>query len=373
MKKKLFIVGGGFAGIKLCAELNKEFDITLIDEAKYHIDQIQIHRYLSSKVELEDFTFSFIKFAKLKNIKFINEKICKFDFEKKQVFSKDKTYSYDYLVISNGAKTFFPSQIKNIEKHNLDIKVLEKIIEFKKSFYKLLDSSEKKKETEQKNIVIAGGGLSGVEIAVELSEVIKQRKVKNVQVYIIEQVKEILPNMNIFLQNRTNKALDNFKVKRIHGSFITSLEKNNMILSDKQKIPFDLCLFVLGVSTEFIENKQNIKANVKNQYIVNDYLQVDGFDDVFCLGDAAQTKDANNHYSPTCAQIALKQAKYLAQNLRNAINGKKFIKQKISLQGILIDLGGKNTIGLLLGMKISYLFAYYLKRFTSYLHKKDFH
>jgi len=371
MKKKLLIIGGGFAGIKLCKELHEEFDIILVDENKYHIDQIQIHRYLSSKIDLEEFTFSFDKFAKLKNIKFINEKICKFDFEKKQVFSKNNTYSYDYLVISNGAKTFFPKQIKNIEKHNLDIKVLEKIKEFKKSFYELIE--DKKNEEDKNNIVIAGGGLSGVEIAIELAEVIKQREIKNVQVYIIEQVKEILPNMNIFLQNRTNKALDDFNVKRIHGSFITSIENNSMILSSKQSISFSLCLFVLGVSGEFIENKQSIKANVKNQYIVNDYLQVAGFSDVFCLGDAAQTYDANNHYSPTCAQIALKQAKYLAQNLRNIKNNKKMIKQKISLQGILIDLGGKNTIGLLLGMKISSLFAYYLKRFTSYLHKKDFY
>jgi len=369
MKKDLLIVGGGYAGTKLTSELKNVFNITIIDENKDHIEQTEIHRYLSGKIDLSELAFSYEDFSKKNFVRFVNERVDDIDFDNNRVFFGESSLSYDYVVLATGSKTFFPKQIKGLEQFKKDIKSLRIIKEFKEDFFTLIDSRDN-----NKNIVIAGGGLSGVEIAIELAQKIRSSGLNSsdINVTLVEQQNTILPGADEFLINTTKKVLDELNIQCVHGEFITQVEKNKITLSNKEEITYDLSLFVLGVSSEKLDNKQDISLNVKNQYIVDEYFKINHYKNAFCIGDFAQTLTPTGKYNLPTAQLANKQASLLALNLKNLMNKKDLVRKELILKGVLIDLGVNNAVGLIGNLKLSGYIAYILKRFTSYIHKSRF-
>lgn len=369
MKKELIIIGGGYAGTTLINKLESKFTITLIDENKYHIEQTEIHRYLGDQILLDDLIFNYENYSKKKDFNYINKTVTKLDFKNNIVFMDNESLKYDYLVISNGSKTFFPKQIKDLDFYKKDIKLLEVIKNFKNDFDSLLKIKNKKI-----NIVIAGAGLSGVEIAIELAQKIKDNNISpnDMKITLVEQQKTILPGNNEFLIHKTKEVLNNFDVTCVHNEFISQIEENKIILSNQEEIFYDLSLFVLGVSTINIRNENNIEVNIKNQYIVNDYFQINDFSNVFCIGDAAQTLSPEGKYNLPTAQMANQQAEVLSSNLKNILKNKTFIKKELKLKGVLIDLGKNNAVALIGNLKLNGYIAFILKRFTSYLHKIKF-
>jgi len=369
MKKDLLIIGGGYAGTQLVSQLKNTFNITLVDENNFHIEQTEIHRYISGKISLGELAFPYEEFAKKNLIQFVKARVDNIDFENNRVYFEDTTVSYDYVVLATGSKTFFPKQIKNLDLFKKDIKSLNVIKQFREDFSILLTST-----FNNKNIVIAGGGLSGVEIAIELAQKVKQSGLtsKDIKVIIVEQQNTILPGSDNFLIQKTKKVLDKLHIECVHGEFITEVEKNRIILSNNEKINYDLSLFVLGVGSEKLNNKQNIELNIKNQYIVDDYFQINYYKNAFCIGDFAQTLSPEGKYNLPTAQLANKQASLLAMNLKNLINKKDLVRKELILKGVLIDLGTNNAVGLIGNLKLSGYIAYILKRFTSYLHKSRF-
>ena len=233
MKKDLLIIGGGYAGTQLVSQLKNTFNITLVDENTFHIEQTEIHRYIGSKISLGKLAFPYEKFAKKNLIQFVNARVDNIDFENNRAYFEDTTLlSYDYVVLATGSKTFFPKQIKNLDLFKKDIKSINVIKQFKEDFSTLLTST-----FNNKNIVIAGGGLSGVEIAIELAQKVKQSGLssKDIKVIIVEQQNTILPGSDKFLIQKTKKVLDELDVECVHGQFITEVEMNKIILTNKKE------------------------------------------------------------------------------------------------------------------------------------------
>ena len=369
MKKNLIIIGGGYAGTALVKNLKNSFNITLLDKNKEHVEQTEIHRYLGGKISLNKFVFSYKSFAKKHSIEFIQTNVKHMNFETKEIFCENETFIYDYLIIATGSKTFFPKQIKNLTTYEEDIKELKTILNFKNNFENLLQPN-----VQNKNIIIAGAGLSGVEIAIELAQRVKKEKMNknNIQITLIEQQKTVLPGNNNYLIKKSQSALNALQVNCVHGAFITQIHKNKIVLSNNQELSCDLSLFVLGVSSQALSNEQKIKHNIKNQYIVNEYFQIEPYKNVFCLGDAAQTTNAQGTYNLPTAQMANAQANLLSENLKNNLKNEKMKKNKLNLKGVLIDLGENAAVGLLGNLKLNGYIVYLIKRLTSYQHKVKF-
>ena len=370
MKKELVVIGGGYGGLKLISKLKNDFHITLIDKNEEHIEQTEIHRYLAGKIDLDELTFLYEEFSHKRGIDFLQAEVSNINFEEKYVSYGENRIKYDHLVVSTGSNTFFPKQIQGLDQYKKDIKSLDVIKKFKSDFDQFLKDS-----TTKRNIMIAGGGLSGIEIAIELAEKIKNKNLENnIKVTIVEQQPTILPGSNEYLINKTKEVLANLGVICVHGEFITEVKEDKVVLGNKEQINYDLSLFVLGVSSISVPNEQNIEVNVKQQYVVNEYFQIEPYEDAFCIGDAAQTYTPDGKYNLPTGQMANMQAEVLAENLINSIEDKGLVKKNLMLKGVLVDLGKKDAVGLIMNkFKISGYVAYLLKRFTSYLHKTKFY
>jgi NADH dehydrogenase len=226
--KRLVIIGGGYAGVTLVKKLKNEknIEITLINETPYHIVQTDIHKYLCDEISFADIAFDLEKFTKENDANFICKKVEDIDFNNKEIKMADKKLSYDILVIATGSKSFFPKQIKNIEEYAKDIKEVSNLTSFKEDFLNLV-----KDKRAGKNIAIVGGGLSGVEIALEFARKLKERNIPTSEcsISLIEQQSNVLPNMNPFLVSNTAKACDKLEIKRFHGNFVNEVRDNKII------------------------------------------------------------------------------------------------------------------------------------------------
>jgi len=364
-QKKLVIIGAGYAGINLAKRLskNKKIKITLINKTAYHLHQTDIHKFISGQVDFDEVGFDLKKFATDNGITFIEKCVSNIDFDNKKVIASTEEFFYDYLTIATGSVSFFPKQIKNIEEYSSDIKDIDILKTQREKFLSIVNSKSK-----NKNIAIVGGGLSGVEIALEFASVLKQRDIKEEEctISLIEQLPTVLPNMDSFLIDNTVKACYINNIKRYHGAFVNEVKDDTLFLSNDKKIPFDMILFVIGVTSEKLA--ENAEVNVKNQFIVDQYLRLENHKEVFVIGDIAQTKDKNGNYILPTAQMAKLHAKLTAKNIENSISNKALIKNECETKGIMIDLANKNAVGLILGLKVKGFIAYNLKKFVSNLH-----
>jgi len=364
-QKKLVIIGAGYAGINLVKKLsnNSDIEITLINKTAYHLHQTDIHKYISGQSDFEDVAFDLKKFAVNKNINFVEATVTDINFDAKKIILDEKELPYDYLTIATGSVSFFPKQIKNIEVYAQDIKDIAILKEQRKKFLSVINSDKK-----NKNIAIVGGGLSGVEIALEFAAVLKEREIHEDEctISLIEQLPTVLPNMNPFLVDNTAKAFYSFNVKRYHGAFVNEVKDDTVFLSDERTIPFDMILFVIGVTSEKLAKEEEV--NIKNQFIADEYLRLVNHNDVFVVGDIAQTKDINDNFVLPTAQMAKLHAELAAKNIQNTIDGKTLIPNECTTKGIMVDLANKNAVGLLMGLKVKGFIAYFLKRFVSNQH-----
>ncbi|MDD2895905.1 MAG: FAD-dependent oxidoreductase [Aliarcobacter sp.] len=371
--KKIIIVGGGYAGVSLLHKLKniRELELVLIDKSQKHLLQTHIHKYLSGHYDKEDITFNHEKFCDKNGVRFLCDEVTTINYKDNYIITREnKIEHYDYLVIATGSISIFPKQIENILEYTKDIKNIDNLDYYRYKFKKILESSP-----ENRNIVVVGGGVSGVQIACEYAYNIRKRGFSqtNIQVTIIEGMNSILPGMDSFLISSTEERCRNLGIKIINNYFASKILKDKVILSNEQEIPYDMLLFVIGASGNLIvNNNADIKKNQRNQLIVDEFYRFNQYKNVFAIGDIAEAMDikVNKIQAPT-AQASRMQAELVAKNILNTINNIELIPNNISIKGILIDLGGPNcAIGKLFGMNISGKIALWIKKIIYSLHSK---
>ncbi len=208
MKKRIIVVGGGYAGISLLHALKKQknLELILIDKSQTHFLQTHLHKYLSGYYDKNDITFNHEKYCNKNDIEFINDEVASINYNKKYVLTRQShILHYDYVVVATGSRSFFPKQIENVIEYTKDIKDIDNLDYYRDRFLKLLNN-----KPENSHIVVVGGGISGLQIACEYAQTIKVKglHVNNIQVTIIEGLETILPGMDSFLIKAAQKRCE---------------------------------------------------------------------------------------------------------------------------------------------------------------------
>ncbi len=374
-KKRVLIIGGGYAGVSLIHKLKKkdEIQLILIDKSSSHFLQTHIHKYLSAYYNKSDITFDHEKYCNTNGVEFICDKVTDINYNENYVTTKkNDLYHYDYLILSTGSISIFPKQIENILEYTKDIKNIDNLDYYRNKFLKLLDSKPR-----NKNIVVVGGGVSGLQIACEYGYTIQKNKLNtnNIQVSIVEGMNSILPGMDDVLIKKSEERCKELGINIVTNLFASKIYNDKLTLSNGKELPYDILIFVIGAVGNSISNtNEKVILNQRNQLIVNEYYNVGEHKNVFSIGDVVQAIDigTNTFQAPT-AQGARMQAELIAKNILNDINNKPLIKNNVSNKGILIDLGGPNcAIGKLLGINLWSKLALWAKKFIYALHDKKF-
>ncbi len=203
---KLIILGGGFAGLRLARLLNNKsgIDITIIDRYNYHQFQPLFYQVATAALDASNISFPLRKaFHNSKNVRIRMAEVERIDTAAKQVITNEDTYNYDYLVIATGASTNFFGN-KNLEQHAFPMKSTVEALQLRhkliQNFEDALHTNSADELEKLMNIVVVGGGPTGVELSGAIAEMKK---------YVLPKDYPELDftKMNIYLLEGTGKTL----------------------------------------------------------------------------------------------------------------------------------------------------------------------
>lgn len=325
-KKKIIVIGCGFGGLQFVKNLKKDvYDILIIDKVNYHQFQPLFYQVAASQIEPATIAFPLRKiFQNRKDIRIRLATVESLNDNEKTISTSIGEFSYDYLIIASGAKTnYFGNE--EIENNSLSLKSTFKAMTIRNktlmNFERILYKEDK---TGLYNIVIVGGGATGVELAGAFAEMKKEVLPKdypnilahNVNVYLLEGSNHTLSAMSPFAQKYSEKYLNKMGVIVKTGVFVKKYDGENVVLSNGETITSKNVIWSAGVIGNSIGGVPKDLLLPSGRIKVNRINRVEPLDSVFAIGDVAYMeteKYPKGH--PQLANVAIGQAKNLAKNI----------------------------------------------------------
>jgi NADH dehydrogenase len=350
--KKLVIIGAGFAGLKLTRLLkNKNFEIWLIDKNNYHQFQPLLYQVATCGLEPSAISFPLRKvFQNVKNVHIRCAEVNSIDTANKEVITTIGSFSYDYLVLATGATSnFFGNAL--IEKNALPMKSVGEALYLRNRILQNFENAlitDMIKRQSLLNIVVVGGGPTGVEVSGALAEMRKNILPKDypeidfklMNIYLIEAGPKTLASMSEQASENSKNYLKALGVNVQTSVFVKNYDGNEAILSNGEIIQTKTLIWAAGVTGN---TPLGLPVNVisrGNRIAVNRFNQVEGLDSVYAVGDIAYMvteKYPNAH--PQVATVANDQASNLAKNFS------LMQEQKNCIQFEFHDKGSMATVG----------------------------
>lgn len=354
--KRVVIVGGGFGGLKLANALrNSGMQVVLVDKNNYHQFPPLIYQVASSGLEPSSISFPFRKiFKKRKNFYFRMAEARSIFPEKKILQTSIGKVEYDYLVFAAGTTTNFFGN-KHLEDEAMPMKTLSEAMGLRNALLSNLERSitcaTDQERNELQNIVIVGGGATGVEIAGVLSEMKKyvlpadypDMDSSHLNIFLIEAGGRLLSGMSPKSSEAAEQFLRNMGVNVCLHKKVIDYRDHKVILEDGMEIPTRTFIWVSGVKAAPIDNLPSECIGRGGRLKVDAYNRVEGMEDVFAIGDQCimtADKDYPNGH-PQLAQVAIQQGKLLAENLKRMEKKKKKALKPFHYR----NLGSMATVG----------------------------
>lgn len=371
-QKRIVIVGGGFGGLQLARKLLKlDYQIVLVDKNNYHQFQPLFYQVATAGLEPSTISFPFRKI--FQNSKKIHIRVAEVNAVRSsdnQLDTSIGVIDYHYLVIAIGADTNFFGNTKMMElacpmkSVNEALALRNAILQ---NYEDALSESDREKRKQLMNIVVVGGGATGVEVAGTLAEMKKsilpkdypELDFKMMQVYLLEGSPKVLNVMSENASSKAEKYLKELGVNVFLNSRVKDYDGENVFLENGKEIPTKTLVWAAGV----IGNKiQGLNADVvtpSNRIKVNRNNRVEGYQNIFAIGDIAfMTEEKYPKGHPQVAQVAIQQAVALSKHFKNLSENKSSIDFSYKDLGSMATVGRNKAVADLPNIKFAGFFAW---------------
>ena len=360
MKKHIVIVGGGFAGVTLTKSLKNDsrFRVTLVDKNNYHFFPPLIYQVATSFIEASNISYPFRKLLSgYKNIHFHMGSLIKVNPENKTIETDTGNISYDYLVIALGTESNFFG-MKNVQRCALPMKNIEEALYLRNYMLLNLEEAARNKDIKvaQKlqNVVIAGGGPTGVELAgmlAEMGKFIAEKEYPEIKIglsnlYLIDALPTLLSPMSKVAQETAHKKLRELGVKILLNVSVKDYVDEKVILSDGKIIETETLIWTSGVIGREVPGIPAESIGKGRRLLVDAYNRVQGTENIFALGDISlqltDEKFPKGH--PQLAQVAIQHADNLGKNLKRIEEEKVLVPFKYNDKGSMAIISKFNAV-----------------------------
>lgn len=359
-RKKVVIIGGGFAGINLSLSLqnNKFFDVVLVDKNNYNFFPPLIYQVATGFLEISAISYPFRKLYRgKKNIHFRMGECQRIDSNTHTCYLNNGELTYDYLVLATGAvSNYFGNP--NLQVNSIPMKTAHDALRMRNRLLQSLEQACISKDPAEKKklltIVVAGGGPTGVEVAGMLAELRKNiihkeyPELKGVpsSIYLIDGAERLLMQMSSASAAETYIALSKLGVEIKLQTMVLDFRNGQVLLSNNEVIETRNLIWAAGVTIHPV-NGLPVSSYGKGKRIQCDsFNRVMDVADVYAIGDNCiqYTDPFFPQGHPQLAQVAIQQGKNLARNLSALISGKKWRPFRYRDKGSMAIIGRSKAV-----------------------------
>jgi len=357
---KVVIIGGGFAGVNLANELadNKNFEVTLVDKNNYNFFPPLIYQVATAYLEPSSISYPFRKYFRGKdNIAFRMGEFVAVKASENIAVLHNGELEYDALVFATGAETNYFG-MENVRKNAIPMKTLNDALEMRNKLLQRLEKATLHKNSRERrkytNIVVAGGGPTGVEVSgmfAEMRNGVLRKEYPELttsvsNIYLVDGGDALLAPMSEASQKDTHEALSKLGVIIKLNSRVTDFVDDVVYLSNGETIQSKNLIWAAGVSARVFEGLPAESYGRGKRMIVDEHNRVINTTNIYAIGDTCyQDSDAafpQGH--PQVAQDAIQQGKHLAKNLKKQINNVALVPFKYKDKGSMAIIGKNKAV-----------------------------
>lgn len=374
-KKRVVIVGGGLGGLELAFKLvGSDFQVVLVDKNNYHQFPPLIYQVASAGLEPSSISFPFRRlFQGQKDFFFRMAEVKAVDAAGKKIATSVGDIHYDYLVLAAGARTNFFGN-KEIEAATLPMKSVSEAMRLRNTILRNLEKAETEEDPVRRqalmNIVVVGGGASGVEIAGAVAEMKKNILARDypdldasqMHIYLVNAGKRLLAAMDPVSSARAERDLKELHVHIRQPQFATEYRDGILKTSAGLEIPARTVIWVSGICANTIEGLPAESIGHAGRVLTDRFCRVKGVQDVFAIGDQSLIEGDEDYPlgHPQLAQVAMQQAKTVAENLKAAQKGLAEKPFKYRNLGVMATIGRNHAVAEIGGRKFGGFAAWVL-------------
>lgn len=357
-KKRLVIIGGGFAGMRLAKRsLKSGMQVVVIDKNNYHQFQPLFYQVATAGLEPSSISFPLRKvFHRQKgDIHFRMASLEKVNSDKNIVETDIGYLEYDYLVIATGVNTNYFG-LENIRRHAVPMKSVSEAIYLRnrilKNFEEALNHEDKEEINALMNVIVVGGGPTGVELAGAIAEMKKYILPKDypeldfskMQIRLFEASDRLLAGMSDKSGRKALRYLQKLNVDVKLNTPVSDYDGKTASTPEGEYVAKTL-IWAAGVSGRKIAGVPEDACVKNNRIKVDEFNRMEGSENIFAIGDIAYMEtDSYPQGHPQVAQVAIQQADLLSENFRKQQSGKLWRPFCYKDKGSLATIGRKLAV-----------------------------
>ena len=352
-KSRVVIVGCGFAGLKLARKLKgKGYQVVIIDKHNYHQFQPLFYQVATAGLEPSAISFPLRKiFQHYKDFYIRIAEVRNIDTDKQQLWTTLGIVRYDYLVLTQGASNYFFG-MKRMEAMTKPMKSVSEALALRNALLQNFEDSLAVQTDEERegylNIVVVGGGPTGMEVSGALADMRRfvllkdfpELRNRNINIYLMEGTNRLLMALSEKASVKAKEFLERLGVTVILNTFVKEYDGNVIETSDGKKIRSNLVIWTAGIRGNRIEGLRETAVGKNGRILVDRFNCIKGYTNIFALGDVALMEEPSfPEGHPQVAPVAIQQAKLLAKNFLRVQKSKDLIPFAYHDKGTMATIG----------------------------------
>lgn len=357
---KIVIIGGGFAGINLAQELggNKDYHVTLVDKNNYNFFPPLIYQVATAFLEPSSISYPFRRLFRGKpNLQFRLGELLSVDTTANKVILNNGELDYDYLVFATGAETSYFG-MENVKKNAIPMKTLNDAIEMRNKLLQRMEKAAICKNSRERrkylNIVVAGGGPTGVEISgmfAEMKNGILRKEYPELSttvsnIYLVDGGGELLGPMSKKSQQDTLDALTKMGVIVKLNTRVVDYKDDTVYFQSGETIISKNLIWAAGVTARTFEGMPEEVYGRGKRLTVDEFNKIIGTKNIYAIGDTCiQLTDPDwPQGHPQVAQVAIQQGEQLAKNFKRMAKKEQLKPFKYHDKGSMAIIGKNKAV-----------------------------
>lgn len=340
MKKKVVIIGCGFGGFyaaRFLSKLKKEIELTVIDKKGTFDFLPMLPDIIGRRINPQLLTNSIEGLRRELGFNFVKEEVLSLDLENNSLQTALTKIAFDYLLIASGSETnFYGNDLIRDYAYRIDSvedvsKVLQSLEKNPKDFY-----------------LISGGGYTGIEVATNLSRLLKRKSIER-EIIVVEKASSILGPLPLWMKDYVTKNLERLNIRVLTDTSIKNFENSSIALTNGLVFDNAMLFWAAGVKTAGYIQQLKSEKNPQGRLKVDKYLRLN--QNCFAVGDSVYVSYKDS-FLRMAVQFAIYQGFCAARNIANSIRGRQLKPYQPVDMGYIIPMANNRSCGQVLGLNI---------------------